>query len=142
AKADLLVFGMGERAVWEIARRLDAGEPIERIRDVRGTAHPASAAEAEAFAAWPSETVSDGRVVVMPSLEEVRADTRNYALAARVLHYEPNPYNARPLLQRDPPTGSGVYFNPPALPLETADMDELYDLPVHRAPPPAQPGAR
>src|SRR5262249_2034683 len=126
AKADLLVFGMGERAAAEIARRLSLGEPIERIRDVRGTAFPVSAAEAGAFAAWPSDTVSDGRTVVLPSLEEVRADTRKYALASRVLHYETNPYNARPLLQRDTPSGSGVYFNSPALPLETAEMDELY----------------
>src|SRR5262249_26146315 len=38
AKADLLIFGMGERPVWEVARRLDAGESIRTIRDVRGTA--------------------------------------------------------------------------------------------------------
>src|SRR5262245_65058192 len=39
SKADLLVFGMGERAVVEIARRLDAGEPLEALRDLRGTAY-------------------------------------------------------------------------------------------------------
>src|SRR5580700_5249908 len=39
AKADLLVFGMGERAAWEIARRLDNGERVEQLADVRGTAH-------------------------------------------------------------------------------------------------------
>src|SRR6185436_18910549 len=39
AKADLLVFGMGERAAWEIARRLDAGEPVGALTDIRGTAH-------------------------------------------------------------------------------------------------------
>src|SRR6478736_703312 len=39
AKADLLVFGMGERAAWEIARRLEAGEPVSALSDVRGTAH-------------------------------------------------------------------------------------------------------
>src|SRR5437868_8095398 len=40
AKADLLVFGMGERAAWEIARRLDAGETMRTMRDIRGTAFP------------------------------------------------------------------------------------------------------
>src|SRR6516165_4505030 len=49
SKADLLIFGMGERPVWEVAQRLKAGEPIERLRDVRGTAFPVGAAEAEAF---------------------------------------------------------------------------------------------
>src|SRR5262249_20160515 len=39
AKADLLVFGMGERPAWEIARRLAAGEAVSNLRDVRGTAH-------------------------------------------------------------------------------------------------------
>ena len=38
AKADMLVFGMGERPVWELTQRLAAGEPIHAIRDIRGTA--------------------------------------------------------------------------------------------------------
>jgi uncharacterized radical SAM protein YgiQ len=136
AKADLLVFGMGERPVWEVARRLDAGEPIDRIRDVRGTAWPISKVETEALAQNPSQHVGDGRVVVLPSFEDVCADKKKYAQASRSLHYETNPYNARPLLQRDRFDLGGVYFNPPALPLETADMDELYDLPFNRAPHP------
>src|SRR3954469_6942308 len=39
AKADLLIFGMGERPVWEVAERLKRGETIRDIRDVRGAAH-------------------------------------------------------------------------------------------------------
>src|SRR6187200_2241630 len=39
AKADLLIFGMGERPVWEVADRLRKGEPVAALRDVRGTAH-------------------------------------------------------------------------------------------------------
>jgi uncharacterized radical SAM protein YgiQ len=150
AKADLLIFGMGERPVWEVAQRLriaaEAGPAtrahVRQLRDVRGTAFPVSAAEAEAFASHPSETVTDGRVVVLPSYAEVRADKRAYALASRGLHYETNPHNARPLLQRDSPTDAGVYFNPPALPLDTAAMDELYDLPFNRAPHPMYAGER
>ncbi len=136
AKADLLVFGMGERPVWEVAQRLKAGAAIRSIRDVRGTAVPVSAKEAATLASAPSEKVSDGRVVLLPSLEAVRQDKQKYALASRLLHYETNPFNARPLLQRDGENTNGVWFNPPALPLETADMDELYDLPFLRAPHP------
>ncbi len=136
AKADLLIFGMGERPVWEVAERLRAGEPIERVRDVRGTAFPVSRVEADAIAAAPSETVSDGRVMVLPSFSEVLTDKRKYALASRILHFETNPYNARPLLQRDRFDSAGVYFNPPALPLATEEMDELYDLPFNRVPHP------
>ena len=136
AKADLLIFGMGERPVWEVAQRLAAGESIEAIRDVRGTAVPLSKLEAEALSAAPSEHVGDKRVLLMPSFEDVRADKKKYAQASRMLHYETNPYNARPLLQRDRWDLGGVWFNPPAFPLDTPQMDELYDLPFNRAPHP------
>ena len=142
AKADLLVFGMGERPIAEIVQRLAAGEPIGRIRDVRGTAWPCNAPEAEALGACPSEYVGDGRVVELPTWEEVAAATEEgraaYARMARLFHHETNPYNARPLLQRlDRHGGRAVYFNPPALPLATEEMDGLYDLPFNRAPHPA-----
>jgi uncharacterized radical SAM protein YgiQ len=146
AKADLLVFGMGERPVWEIARRLAAGERIDELRDVRGTCYIASRAEAAMCEALDSEDVRDGRPVVLPSYEEVAADRRKYAWAARLFHYETNPFNARPLFQRH--GDRGVYYNPPAFPLEdgagedgryngdTVAMDELYDLPFNRVPHP------
>jgi uncharacterized radical SAM protein YgiQ len=147
AKADLLVFGMGERPVWEIARRLAAGERIQDIRDVRGTCYIASRDEAAACEALESEEVRDGRPVVLPSYEAVVADKRQYALAARLFHYETNPFNARPLFQRH--GDRGVYYNPPAFPLEDGAgedgryngdqvaMDELYDLPFTRVPHPS-----
>jgi uncharacterized radical SAM protein YgiQ len=141
AKADLLVFGMGERPIWEVARRLQLGEPIERIRDVRGTAWPMTPAEADAACAYPSEYVGDGRVIELPTHEAVSPATPDgkaaYARAARLFHYETNPYNARPIVQRDSAIGRAVYFNPPALPLETDEMDALYDLPFNRAPHPS-----
>jgi uncharacterized radical SAM protein YgiQ len=134
AKADLLVFGMGERAVWEIAERLQRGEPMSALRDVRGTAYLLSQAEADALSQAPSRHVGDGRPVVLPSYEEVagkdEAALARYARMARAFHFETNPYNGRPIVQR---VGSrAVYFNPPALPLETAEMDALYDLPFTR----------
>src|ERR1044071_4775690 len=71
AKADLLVFGMGERAAWEIARRLAAGERVEQLKDVRGTAHVIDDAEEwQRIAATPSKFVTDGLPVVLPSYEE------------------------------------------------------------------------
>jgi uncharacterized radical SAM protein YgiQ len=139
AKADLLVFGMGERPIWEVAKRLKDGEPISRIRDVRGTAYILSAAETETLESQPSRHVGDGRPVLLPSYEEVsgkdEAALARYALMARKFHFETNPYNGRPILQR---VGNrAVYFNPPALPLDTADMDGLYDLPFARLPHPS-----
>src|SRR5438045_5295524 len=65
SKADLLVFGMGEAPIWEVARRLADGEPISAIRDVRGTCYAISGDEAEAFEARASRFVRDRRPVVL-----------------------------------------------------------------------------
>jgi uncharacterized radical SAM protein YgiQ len=142
AKADLLVFGMGERPVWEVADRLNRGERIEQIRDVRGTAFLINDAEMRRHEADPARMVADRKTVVLPSYEEVAADRRAFALMSRAFQVETNPGNARPLAQRH--GQRGVYFNPPARPLEdgagqgdgAVSMDELYDLPFTRVPHP------
>ena len=139
AKADLLVFGMGERPILEVTERLRAGESIQSIRDVRGTAYLMTRAEADAACANPSEYVGDGRVVELPAWESLSEPTpehkATYSHAARMFHLETNPYNARPLVQRA--AGRAIYFNPPALPLDTPDLDAVYDLPFNRAPHPS-----
>jgi uncharacterized radical SAM protein YgiQ len=134
AKADLLVFGMGERAAWEIARRLAAGESLRALCDVRGTAHVLRRAEWQPLLADTSRYVVDGKLLVLPSYEEVCGDKRAYATAARLLQLETNPHNARPLLQAH--GDQAVYLNPPAPPLSEAEMDALYDLPFTRRPHP------
>jgi uncharacterized radical SAM protein YgiQ len=143
AKADLLVFGMGERPVWDVADRLRRGERIGEIRDVRGTAFMIGDEEMKRHEADPARMVADRKVVVLPSYEEAAADTQAFALMSRKFQLETNPGNARPLAQRH--GRRGVYFNPPALPLEdgagtggdAVSMDELYDLPFTRVPHPA-----
>jgi uncharacterized radical SAM protein YgiQ len=68
SKADLLVFGMGELAAWEIARRLDAGERVEQLGNVRGTAHVRKNRRAwEDAATHASRYVTDGKPVLLPS---------------------------------------------------------------------------
>ncbi len=138
SKADLLIFGMGERAVWEVARRLDGGETIDQLRDIRGTGYMLNPGQWEELE--PSRHVPDGRPVVLPSYEQVRADTRAFSEMSRAFQYETNPGNARPILQ--PHGARAVYLNPPAEPLQTSDMDELYDLPFRRAPHWGYEGAR
>ncbi|MBK8262440.1 MAG: YgiQ family radical SAM protein [Nannocystis sp.] len=128
AKADLLVFGMGERPIWEIARRLAAGEPVRELRDVRGTAHMLGKGEWEAVE--PSRYVRDGRPLLLPSYEAVSTDKAAFSAMSRAFQHETNPGNGRPLIQ--PHGDRAIYLNPPALPLETADMDGLYDLPFTR----------
>jgi uncharacterized radical SAM protein YgiQ len=135
SKADLLVFGMGERPAWEIARRLDAGEDVRALQDVRGTAYPLKNREGwQPIAADPSRYVPDGKVVVLPSFEELQKDKLAFARMSGMFQKETNPGNARPMLQVF--GDEAVYFNPPAAPLDEAAMDELYDLPFARAPHP------
>lgn len=130
SKADLLIFGMGERPVWEVAERLRRGERIEQIRDVRGTAYVLRKGEWESIE--PSRYVRDGKPVILPSFERVREDKRAFSEMSRMFQYETNPGNGRPIVQ--PHGHEAVYLNPPALPLETAEMDALYDLPFTRLP--------
>ncbi len=79
-------------------------------------------------------------VVRIPSYEQVKDDPVLYAHASRILHLESNPGNARALVQ-----GHGerdVWFNPPPIPLSTAEMDHVYDLPYARRPHPSYGDAR
>lgn len=140
AKADLLVFGMGERPVLELAQRLGRGEPMARLRDIRGTAVIIDDAEMRRKEADPARRASDEKTVVLPSLAEVTESRRSFAVMSRDFQLETNPGNARPLAQRH--GDRGVYLNPPARPLEGDEMDALYALPFNRAPHPMYRGAR
>ncbi len=130
SKADLLIFGMGERPVWEVAHRLMAGETIEQLRDVRGTAHVRPKGQWEDLP--KSRYVRDGLPLHLPSFEAVQADRDAFLEMSRAFQHETNPGNGRPLVQ--PHGDRAVYFNPPALPLEEREMDGLYDLPFARRP--------
>ena len=182
AKADLLVYGNGERQTVELAHRLAAGEPIERITDIRGTAFlrrqppdgwveidsteldtPGALAPPVDPYAMEDERVAANRavaatapepgvvvvrfprrvknadrarsVVRLPSFEAVRDDPVLYAHASRILHLEANPGNARALVQRH--GTQDVWLNPPPIPLTTAEMDGVYELPYRRVPHPS-----
>ncbi|MEZ4308952.1 MAG: YgiQ family radical SAM protein [Polyangiaceae bacterium] len=135
AKADLLVFGMGERPAWEIARRLAGGEKVSDLVDIRGTAHVKKNRRAwEPLLTAKSRFVTDGGIVILPSYEEAKADKVKFAEMSRAFQYETNAHNGRALLQVH--GEEAVYFNPPALPLSEAEMDALYDLPFQRRPHP------
>jgi uncharacterized radical SAM protein YgiQ len=73
-------------------------------------------------------------VIRLPSFEQVRRDPVLYAHANRILHLETNPGNARALVQRH--GERDVWINPPPIPLNTPEMDLVFDLPYARAPHP------
>jgi len=147
SKADLLVYGNGERQVVEIAHRLAAGEPVAALADVRGTALVLSAKaprpghDCEINCTTIGRTsASRGQVIRLPSFEVVAEDPVLYAHASRIVHLESNPGNARVLVQRH--GTRDLWVNPPALPLTTAELDAVYDLPFSRRPHPSYGDSR
>ena len=77
-------------------------------------------------------------VIRLPSYEQAKSDAVLYAHANRVLHLETNPGNARALVQAhgEGATARDVWINPPPIPLTTAEMDYVFDLPYARGPHP------
>jgi uncharacterized radical SAM protein YgiQ len=81
----------------------------------------------------------DRSVIRLPSYEQVKSDPVLYAHANRVLHLETNPGNARALVQKhgEGTTARDVWITPPPIPLTTAEMDLVFDLPYARSPHPS-----
>ena len=136
AKADLVAFGMGERTILEIARGLAAGKTVKELRDLRGVAYRLGASEPPPTG--PGPCCPD--TVELPAYEQVVADKLAFCELTRISHLETNPHNARRLVQRH--GRESVVVNPPALPLEEHEMDEVYGLPFTRRPHPTYGSAR
>jgi uncharacterized radical SAM protein YgiQ len=152
AKADLVAYGMGEKTVVEIARRLAAGQTVRDLRDLRGVAYALGAKEsppADAIAATlpvvepPPESHrvgANGQVwqpetIVIPSFEAVKSDKFAFAEATRLIHSHTNPFNAATLVQYH--DRQAVVQNPPTFPLTEPEMDGVYGLPFTRRPHPS-----
>ena len=88
-----------------------------------------------AFEISPSRFIRDGKPVFLPSYEEIKASKERFSEMSGAFQKETNPGNGRPLIQ--PHGHEAVYLNPPAEPLSTELMDELYDLPFTRYPHPS-----
>lgn len=123
SQADLLVYGMGETATKEIAARLASGTPVEEITDVKGTAFIAKSPGA---CVYPK--------VECPSFEQVSGDKRAYAQANQIQYEEHDPIRGRAILQRH--GARLLVVNPPAMPLTTAELDFVAELPYVREPHP------
>ena len=122
--ADMLVYGMGESATVEIARRLKKKEKISEMRDIRGTAYFASSPEACTFP----------EPIMLPSYEQVSEEKRFYADATRIEYEEHDPIRGHALIQ---PEGKRyLIVNPPAMPLNTEELDAVAALPYTREPHP------
>lgn len=115
SRADILMYGMGERQVVEVADLLNMGVKVNEITTVKGTCFISPHA--------------DGYKEI-PSYEECAADKRAYAISCKEQYIEQNPYIGEALAQKH---GDRYLIQlPPQPPLETKELDEVYDLPYMR----------
>lgn len=129
SKADLVGYGMGERVLVEICKRLAAGKRIQDCRDLRGVAYLLGAKETLPAHEW-HDAACDNQTIELPSFEDVTNDKVAFANATRLIHHETNPKNGRRLVQKH--GDRLLVVNPPALALDERGMDRIYDLPYTR----------
>jgi uncharacterized radical SAM protein YgiQ len=145
SKADLVVYGMGEAAIVEIAQHLAAGGSVRDLRDLRGVAYVLGASEsppperagdlAQLCPLRDKEGLRPAEIQLLPSFEEVQGDKGAFVEATRLIHVNTNAFNAKTLVQYR--QRQAVVVQPPRLPLSQEEMDAVYDLPYTRRPHPA-----
>ncbi|MDD6484474.1 MAG: YgiQ family radical SAM protein [Clostridiales bacterium] len=114
SKADMLMFGMGEKQIVRIADRLNNGEKISEITDIKGTCYIA-------------KDYDEKNAQEIPSYEECVNSKEKYAISCRIQYYEQNPYTGKTLVQKH--GDRYLVQNPPMEPLVTEELDRVYDLP-------------
>lgn len=130
--ADLLIYGMGEKPIVELARQLAEGIAIRDIRSIPQTVYLSR-----------REDIPDGireTDIVLHSHEECLKDKRAQAENFRHIEEQSNMMHAQRLLQGV--DGRFVVVNPPYPPMTTAELDASYDLPYTRQPHPKYKGKR
>ncbi len=121
SKADLLIYGMGERAIVEIAEALDSGIAARDITWVRGTCYRAKDLSI-------AESAGEGNLRILPPFDEISNDKRAYARSFAVQFKNNDSISAVTLAEKYTDT---VYVvqNPPQPPLEREELDDVYSLP-------------
>ena len=116
--ADLLLFGMGERSIVELAQAMDSGIPVNQIHFINGSAYITDSLE------------NEYDYILLDSYEDVKNDKNAYAKSFMQQYYNQDPLNSKRLIQ---PHGSKyVVCNLPQAPLETEELDKVYSLPFER----------
>ena len=118
SQADILMYGMGEKSIVELADALNAGMEARDITYIDGTVYRAT----ELDESLPT--------IVLPSFEEVKANKKKYAESFKIQYGNCDPFTAKRLAE---PYGKEfVVQNPPQKPLTTEEMDAVYELPYER----------
>lgn len=124
APADMIVFGMGEVALLKVAERLHKEETIGDVGDVPGTAVKMEVRRWREVEGYRDDWLK------IPGYAEVARDKRSYASAFRLHYQEQEPFRGRVVVQPHPKTV--IIQNPPARPLQTEELDRIYELPYAR----------
>ncbi|MCZ7402136.1 MAG: YgiQ family radical SAM protein [Candidatus Methanoperedens sp.] len=122
APADMVIFGMGERQVVELASRLSKGENIKEITDIAGTSIKMEISK------W--RTIGHENYIEIPAFSDVSRDKELYARAFFQHYQQQDPIRGRPVVQAHPKTI--IIQNKPAMPLSTEELDHIYELPFTR----------
>lgn len=117
SKADVLIYGMGELQIIELAEALDQNRFEESLPNIRGIC-------------YMSKEIPSIECVECPSFEEIKADKMAFADAFRIQYDEQDPFYGQPIVQKH--GDRYVVQNVPALPLTQEQMDAAYDLPYTR----------
>ncbi|MBR4656306.1 MAG: YgiQ family radical SAM protein [Oscillospiraceae bacterium] len=115
SQADLLLYGMGERSIVEVADALNAGLSVHDLTFLDGTVYRSKTID----------QVVDG--ITLPGWRTVKDDKPAYARSFYTQYLNTDPFTAKPLIE--PYEKEYVIQNPPQKPLSEAEMDETYDLP-------------
>ena len=120
AKADMLIYGMGESTIRKLAHRLKRGDQISEIFDLRGTVFKRKSVIIEA-----------SRTIRLPSFEEILADKKLYADSFRIQYENTDSIIASELVEN---YGDwDIVQTPPAKPMTSTELDHSYDLPYTRS---------
>lgn len=112
--ADILMYGMGEKSVVEIADSLAKGINVKDITNVKGTCYLTDSAD-----------IPDAKI--LPSAEDCIKSKTSYAVSCKEQYYEQNPYTGKTLVQEH--RGRFLVQNPPMRPLSERELDAVYELP-------------
>jgi uncharacterized radical SAM protein YgiQ len=137
APADLISYGMGEKTILEIARRLDEGQPVNALHDLPQIVFLANRADIPGG-------ISD-QDIVLHSHEECLRDKRKQAENFRLIEEQSNMIHAQRLIQPIAMPNSPqslVVVTPPYPPMTTEELDASFDLPYTRQPHPKYKGKR
>lgn len=134
SKADLLMYGMGEHSILEIAAKLKEGIPAKAIRGVRGTVwYTSKAEELPEHVSW-NERNPKNAAIMLPSYAEISRNTpeckRLFAESYLVQEQNTDAINGHLLIE--PVDARFIVQEPAALPLTTQEFDAIYELPFTR----------